>query len=81
MSRLLTRLAAILAAVALFLTSQSLATPEPAAAADPGYLMVHFTGEGSTGQQMYLSHSADGLHWNDLNGGAPVLRTSGCACV
>lgn len=35
--------------------------------------MVHFTGEGATNQQMYLSHSTDGLHWNDLNGaGVPV---------
>ncbi|WP_217211813.1 glycoside hydrolase family 43 protein [Streptomyces sp. AC550_RSS872] len=76
MSRLLTRLAAILVAVGLFFTSQSLATPQRAAAADPGYLMLHFTGEGSNGQQMYLSHSADGLHWNDLNGGAPILRST-----
>ncbi|MGC9535997.1 glycoside hydrolase family 43 protein [Streptomyces sp. UG1] len=76
MSRLLTRLAAILVAVGLFFTSQSLATPQRAAAADPGYLMAHFIGEGSTGQQMYLAHSADGLHWNDLNGGAPVLLST-----
>ncbi|MDX3801357.1 glycoside hydrolase family 43 protein [Streptomyces sp. AK04-3B] len=76
MSRVLTRLAAILVAVGLFFTSQSLTTPQQAAAADPGYLMVHFTGEGSTNQQMYLSHSTDGLHWNDLNGGAMVLRST-----
>ncbi|MDX3579447.1 1,4-beta-xylanase, partial [Streptomyces sp. FL07-04A] len=57
MSRVLTRLAAILVALGLFLTSQSLTTPQQAAAADPGYLMVHFTGEGATNQQMYLSHS------------------------
>ncbi|MFI1509135.1 1,4-beta-xylanase, partial [Streptomyces sp. NPDC020598] len=56
MSRVLTRLAAILVALGLFLTSQSLTTPQQAAAADPGYLMVHFTGEGATNQQMYLSH-------------------------
>jgi len=76
MSRVLTRLAAILVAVGLFFTSQSLATPQRAAAADPGYLMVHFTGEGSANQQMYLSHSTDGLHWNDLNGGGMVLRST-----
>ncbi|MEH0443790.1 MULTISPECIES: glycoside hydrolase family 43 protein [unclassified Streptomyces] len=76
MSRVLTRLAAILVAVGLFFTSQSLTTPQQAAAADPGYLMVHFTGEGSTNQQMYLSHSTDGLHWNDLNGGGMVLRST-----
>ncbi|MEU1848606.1 glycoside hydrolase family 43 protein [Streptomyces sp. NPDC019990] len=76
MSRLLTRLAAIFFAVGVFLTSQCLATPQRAAAADPGYLMLHFTGEGSTGQQMYLSHSTDGLHWNDLNDGAPILRST-----
>lgn len=48
--------------------SQVLTTPQRAAA-DPGYLVVHFTGEGSTNQQMHLSHSTDGLNWNDLNGG------------
>ncbi|MFF7646258.1 AbfB domain-containing protein [Streptomyces canus] len=76
MSRVLTRIAAILVAVGLFFTSQSLATPQRAAAADPGYLMVHFTGEGAANQQMYLSHSTDGLHWNDLNGGGMVLRST-----
>ncbi|MGC0343886.1 glycoside hydrolase family 43 protein [Streptomyces sp. SLBN-8D4] len=76
MSRALTRIAAILVAVGLFFTSQSLTAPQRAAAADPGYLMVHFTGEGATNQQMYLSHSTDGLHWNDLNGGGMVLRST-----
>src|ERR1044072_7428640 len=76
MRALLARLAAILAAVGLLLTSQTLTTAQQAAAADPGYLMVHFTGEGSTNQQMYLSHSTDGLHWNDLNGGGMVLRST-----
>ncbi|MFG2730639.1 glycoside hydrolase family 43 protein [Streptomyces canus] len=76
MPRVLTRVAAILVAVGLFFTSQSLITPQRAAAADPGYLMVHFTGEGATNQQMYLSHSTDGLHWNDLNGGGMVLRST-----
>ncbi|MDQ0767176.1 glycoside hydrolase family 43 protein [Streptomyces canus] len=76
MARLLGRLAAILVAACLLFTSQALTTPERAAAADPGYLMVHFTGDGSTNQQMYLSHSTDGLHWNDLNGGGMVLRST-----
>jgi sucrose-6-phosphate hydrolase SacC (GH32 family) len=76
MSVLLSRLAALLVAVGLLFTTQTLTTPQRAAAADPGYLMVHFTGEGSTNQQMYLSHSTDGLHWNDLNGGGMVLRST-----
>ncbi|MFF1545026.1 glycoside hydrolase family 43 protein [Streptomyces sp. NPDC058291] len=76
MARLLGRMAAIFVTACLLLTSQTLTAPERAAAADPGYLMVHFTGEGSTNQQMYLSHSTDGLHWNDLNGGGMVLRST-----
>jgi hypothetical protein len=76
MLRPLTRLAAVLLALGLFLTSQTLTTPQRAVAADPGYLMVHFTGEGATNQQMYLSHSPDGVHWNDLDGGGMVLRST-----
>ncbi|WP_328767168.1 glycoside hydrolase family 43 protein [Streptomyces sp. NBC_00286] len=76
MSALRARLAAILVAACLLLTGQALTAPDRAAAADPGYLMVHFTGEGSANQQMYLSHSTDGLRWNDLNGGGMVLRST-----
>ncbi|RKT08252.1 hypothetical protein BX286_6340 [Streptomyces sp. 3211.6] len=76
MSALRARLSAILLAACLLFTSQALITPDRAAAADPGYLMLHFTGEGAAGQQMYLAHSTDGLHWNDLNGGAPILRST-----
>ncbi|MDN0195514.1 glycoside hydrolase family 43 protein [Streptomyces sp. S.PNR 29] len=76
MSVLLSRLVATVVAVGLLFTTQALTTPQRAAAADPGYLMVHFIGEGATGQQMYLSHSTDGLHWNDLNGGGMVLRST-----
>ncbi|MFF6783662.1 AbfB domain-containing protein [Streptomyces sp. NPDC012510] len=76
MSALRARLSAILLAACLLFTSQALLTPDRAAAADPGYLMLHFTGEGSTGQQMYLAHSTDGLHWNDLNDGASILRST-----
>ncbi|MFE0254708.1 glycoside hydrolase family 43 protein [Streptomyces sp. NPDC059010] len=76
MLRVFTRLAAILVAACLLFTAQTLTTPQRAAAAEPGYLMVHFTGEGATNQQMYLSHSPDGVHWNDLNGGGMVLRST-----
>jgi sucrose-6-phosphate hydrolase SacC (GH32 family) len=76
MRTVLSRLAAILVAASLLFTGQLLTAPDRAAAADPGYLMVHFTGEGATNQQMYLSHSTDGLHWNDLNGGGMVLRST-----
>ncbi|WP_180687053.1 glycoside hydrolase family 43 protein [Streptomyces gossypiisoli] len=76
MSALLARLAAVLVAACLLFTSQVLTTPQRAAAADPGYLMTHFIGEGSTGQQIYFSHSTDGLHWTDLNGGGAALRST-----
>lgn len=39
------------------------------------YLFAHFTGEHRDGEQVCLSLSRDGLHWNDLNGGRPVLRS------
>ena len=38
-----------------------------------GYLMAHFTGESETGEQVYFALSRDGLHWQDLNQGKPVL--------
>ncbi|GAA3093327.1 hypothetical protein GCM10020001_006030 [Nonomuraea salmonea] len=49
-----------------------------AAALDPftGYLMAHFTGESANGEQIYLAHSDDGLHWTDLNNGQLVLRST-----
>ncbi|MGW0500496.1 hypothetical protein ACWD0Z_35225 [Streptomyces sp. NPDC003007] len=50
--------------------------PERASAADPGYLMAHF-GDGATGQQIYFSHSADGLNWSDLNGGGMTVGMPG----
>lgn len=40
-----------------------------------GYLMMHFIGEQPDGEQVYFSYSEDGLHWKDLNGGLPVLRS------
>lgn len=38
-----------------------------------GYLFVHFTGEQPEGEQVYFSVSRDGMHWEDLNQGEPVL--------
>ena len=37
------------------------------------YLFTHFIGESEHGEQIYFSLSEDGLHWNDLNNGQPVL--------
>ncbi|MCF6410234.1 family 43 glycosylhydrolase [Pseudalkalibacillus salsuginis] len=39
------------------------------------YLMTHFTGEHSTGEQIYFASSTDGLNWKDLNDGNPVLTS------
>jgi hypothetical protein len=38
-----------------------------------GYLFVYFVGESEKGEQIYFSSSTDGLHWQDLNEGNPVL--------
>ena len=39
-----------------------------------GYLFGHFIGEGDeNGEQIYFSVSEDGLHFQDLNGGKPVV--------
>jgi hypothetical protein len=76
MARVLTRVAAILVALGLFFTSQTLTAPQRAAAADPGYLMTHFIGEGSNGQQLYFSYSKDGQNWTELNGGGIALRST-----
>ncbi|WP_020524921.1 glycoside hydrolase family 43 protein [Catelliglobosispora koreensis] len=78
MSRTVARLAATLAAVVVLFGSWSVAAPQRASALDPftGYLMAHFTGESALGEQIYLAHSRDGLHWNDLNNGAPVLLST-----
>ncbi|MFC8197838.1 glycoside hydrolase family 43 protein [Streptomyces sp. NPDC057298] len=76
MSAVLARLSALLVAACLLLTGQAGISPDRASAADPGYLMTHFIGEGATGQQMYFSYSTDGLNWNDLNGGGMTLRST-----
>lgn len=39
------------------------------------YLFAHFTTEKLGGEQVYFAVSRDGLHWQDLNGGQPVLRS------
>lgn len=39
------------------------------------YLFAYFTGEEANGEQVYFAVSRDGLHWQDLNGGRPVLRS------
>ena len=44
-----------------------------------GYVFFYFTGEGTeTGEQVYLAASRgnDALHWDELNGGAPVLTSA-----
>ncbi|WP_223165272.1 glycoside hydrolase family 43 protein [Lentzea indica] len=72
------RTLAMLGATLLLLIAQFLTAVDRASAADPftGYLMAHFTGESAIGEQIYLAHSKDGLHWNDLNNGAPVLLST-----
>lgn len=41
-----------------------------------GYLFVHFIGEQKDGEQVYFSVSRDGLHWQELHEGKPVLRST-----
>jgi hypothetical protein len=38
-----------------------------------GYLFVYFIGDEENEEQIYFSLSSDGLHWNDLNNGHPIL--------
>lgn len=52
--------------------------PLPAPAAAEGYVFSYFTGEGTAdGEQVYLAASRgnDPLHWDELNGGQPILRS------
>lgn len=78
MSRVLTRLGAMVAATCLLFASWAVTRPSQAAAQDQftGYLMAHFTADNADGQQIFVAHSTDGLHWTDLNNGGPVLRST-----
>ncbi|WP_100448557.1 glycoside hydrolase family 43 protein, partial [Glycomyces xiaoerkulensis] len=78
MTSVLSRSGALVAAACLLVASFLVATAKEATAQESytGYLMAHFTGESSNGEQVYLSHSDDGLHWNDLNNGNIVLRST-----
>ncbi|MDN3241746.1 glycoside hydrolase family 43 protein [Glycomyces tritici] len=71
----LSRRGLIAAAAALPAAALLPASPAAAQTAYTGYLMAHFIGEGSGGEQIYLSHSDNGLNWTDLNRGQIVLRT------
>ncbi|MBE5961974.1 MAG: 1,4-beta-xylanase [Lachnospiraceae bacterium] len=45
-----------------------------------GYLMVHFIGDTGDGEQIHFALSKDGLHYQDLNNGKPVLRSDVGEC-
>lgn len=46
-----------------------------------GYLFGHFIGEeNEDGEQIYFALSENGLHFHDLNGGQPVLRSGVGEC-
>ena len=42
---------------------------------EEGYLFVHFIDENENSEQVYFSLSKDGLHFQDLNNGEPVLMS------
>lgn len=46
----------------------------------PAYIFVHFIGEEKNGEQIYFAVSKDGLFWEDLNQGKPVLYSHIGAC-
>jgi hypothetical protein len=69
------------ALLVLAVLAASLVVPPPATAAPhlAGYVFLYFTGEGTAdGEQVYLAASRgnDPLHWDELNGGRPVLTSS-----
>lgn len=55
-----------------------LAAPKAISESDyQGYLFGHFIGEGNENQeQIYFALSEDGMHFKDMNGKEPVLRSS-----
>jgi hypothetical protein len=44
-----------------------------AAESNSAYLLVHFTGESTMGEQVYFSVSKDGLNWTEIYNTSPVL--------
>jgi hypothetical protein len=71
----LSRRGLLAGAIAIPATALLPAAPAAAQTAYTGYLMAHFIGEGTSGEQIYLAHSDDGLNWTDLNRGQIVLRS------
>ena len=50
---------------------------KPGAITTDKYMFAYFIGQnGPTEEQLYFAGSADGLNWNELNGGKPVLSTT-----
>lgn len=60
---------AVLLVAGLVLSSAAMSASAPLDA----YLLVHFTGDSSDGEQLYFATSKDGYRWSDLNGSRPVL--------
>ncbi|MHA4867239.1 glycoside hydrolase family 43 protein [Duganella sp. PWIR1] len=66
-----------LAGVASVLTSAPSVSAASGDAAYDAYLMVYFTDEWlEDGERIYFATSKDGLHWEDVNGGRPVLTSN-----
>lgn len=57
-------------------THGTVAAPRATTAAQPNYLLVHFTSETVDGEQLYFATSQDGYRWTDLNKSKPVLRST-----
>lgn len=79
MLRTAARIVLCTASVALLAACSAPATvavPRATAAAQPNYLLVHFTSETVDGEQLYFATSQDGYRWTDLNGSKPVLRST-----
>lgn len=43
---------------------------------DKNYVLAYFSGDEAMGEQIYFSVSEDGLHWEDINDGKPVLTNT-----